>query len=862
MLPAVGKSGSYAVGRHVNLSSFNHWSVLYNVEKGDTSILAQFYYADEELNFVASELDSFDGRKDPERCTALVSKLRKCQDKVLNICNKVMDEAIPEQRIGHEFRAKFPDEVFTETLAGELWFGAECLAAGSTIVNREVESASLRPLAKAVTRSLDQTKEALKVFDKLFADFELSYVSVLVPVKSAKEFRMQQDVTVLMSETLHRALKVGLITQEMVDNCDPILMFTIPRLAIVYGLLYYPHGALNIDVHSSDLSELFRPFQSLLHKIRDLIRTLSKHELYLLEKYLYSLEEPIQREHQELNTLNSEPEAEKFINKFYQSNNNCKQFITDFYSYNFGTSPAACALSQQNANDQATPISTECITDMNSSPSNLVFQQLKVCDISENVDISNSQSSQLQQNQVSCNTHDININEDNFYTTDNFTGGNNGLQSSESSSYTSVSMLNSSPGANQDCVICNDRRQLQRSYSESSASASSYNESYHSPRRLSEPALPNRTRQRHNSISVRNRVYGLPLEFPLSNEISHRTEAAAISFSTASIDSGSNDLEVASDVSSCGTSSVHSDCQDDEEIALAIQAAEIASHREVRSRFTTSRDLIHRLFVCISGVADQLQTNYASDLRNILKCVFDMNSSEIANQIEVNQDVPSALSTSISNNSVDLEFGSHSLSNNDLNHDEIVSNDDGSVENGEDALEEMEKLSEMQDCTDSIITSSKPPVWVPDDESSICMDCSASFTILRRRHHCRNCGKVIDSDNSDVDYEPMESDNETIDSYESDDVDLSEHEDDGVMLSDSWKRISDIFSDCRPNSLPELVRNFSGVNPALNCNANNSVLDCFKKFITNDVIVLVVLSCDRIARSAGATPLVLKGLNC
>ncbi|KAG1655024.1 hypothetical protein GQR58_024745 [Nymphon striatum] len=50
-----------------------------------------------------------------------------------------------------------------------------------------------------------------------------------------------------------------------------------------------------------------------------------------------------------------------------------------------------------------------------------------------------------------------------------------------------------------------------------------------------------------------------------------------------------------------------------------------------------------------------------------------------------------------------------------------------------------------------------------------------------------------DSDNSDVDYEPMESDNETIDSYESDDVDLSEHEDDGVMLSDSWKRIAVIF---------------------------------------------------------------------
>ncbi|KAG1660333.1 hypothetical protein GQR58_022071 [Nymphon striatum] len=98
----------------------------------------------------------------------------------------------------------------------------------------------------------------------------------------------------------------------------------------------------------------------------------------------------------------------------------------------------------------------------------------------------------------------------------------------------------------------------------------------------------------------------------------------------------------------------------------------------------------------------------------------------------------------------------------------------------------------------------------------------------------------VNSDNSDVDNEPMESDNETIDSYECDDVDLSEHEDDGVMLSDSWKRIADIFSDCRPNSLPELVLNLSGVNPALNCNTNNSVLDCFKKFITNDVIDYLV----------------------
>lgn len=36
----------------------------------------------------------------------------------------------------------------------------------------------------------------------------------------------------------------------------------------------------------------------------------------------------------------------------------------------------------------------------------------------------------------------------------------------------------------------------------------------------------------------------------------------------------------------------------------------------------SSEDLVHRLFVCIAGVADQLQTNFAGDLRHILKCVF------------------------------------------------------------------------------------------------------------------------------------------------------------------------------------------------------------------------------------------------
>ena len=74
-----------------------------------------------------------------------------------------------------------------DNLAGQLWFGAECLAAGSSIMNKESESESMRPLAKAVTKSLEKVRqllreqclspqpeytesirENLKIFDRLF----------------------------------------------------------------------------------------------------------------------------------------------------------------------------------------------------------------------------------------------------------------------------------------------------------------------------------------------------------------------------------------------------------------------------------------------------------------------------------------------------------------------------------------------------------------------------------------------------------------------------------------------------------------------------------------------------------------------
>lgn len=34
-------------------------------------------------------------------------------------------------------------------------------------------------------------------------------------------------------------------------------------------------------------------------------------------------------------------------------------------------------------------------------------------------------------------------------------------------------------------------------------------------------------------------------------------------------------------------------------------------------------------------------------------------------------------------------------------------------------------------------------VWTPDNEAKQCMYCQTQFTVIKRRHHCRACGKVV-----------------------------------------------------------------------------------------------------------------------
>ncbi|NXT71691.1 LST2 protein, partial [Chaetops frenatus] len=906
------------------------------IQRTDPQLLAQFYYADEELNQVAAELDSLDGRKDPQRCTLLVNQFRSCQDNVLNIINQIMDECIPHERANRDFCVKFPEEIRHDNLAGQLWFGAECLAAGSIIMNREIESMAMRPLAKDLTRSLEEVrniirdqalrdlnlytekmKDSLKHFDVLFAEFELSYVSAMVPVKSPKEYYVQQEVIVLFCETVERALRLGYLTQDMIDDYEPALMFTIPRLAIVCGLVVYSEGPLNLDHKPEDMSELFRPFHTLLRKIR---QTLTEDELHTLERNLcisQDVDFPVRADPEvpsviapgitttlppkELSAKAENTEAELACSMQYDEQeleqlNRMVHRVGDEMSSllsppSICQSPAHRPSLRNSSSTEASPTrhhldnltdeedrvffmddldgAGEALAGLDSvsdtfawvnnpchdSKQNLQYRDALLyenghqteetlllkdaeSDLSNNNNVEDGKpmSGISVPNSCSClegPDSQLYLNGWDAYGDDaemaeviaHRTGGMKisatvifnpkSPSSSESPVTTPEAAISCVPGsanplANEEedeshklsiaatnclinscvcCGSCEDSREdgvegLKTKHSAGGVLNASYtlvkSKEMDHVDNLDNSVPEQETLKPETSAFLAERDFGSEEQkLPISSKcLAHSSgsqvgaesdsqgEAESISNqekkwekrkplcdkkmdynedassertakedvksrSSSSSQDGLRDSPLSSisssdyesvSVTTCSLSSIYalsslmtsscsSDDIDQEEIQLALQAAKIATREKIRSRFHGSNDLIHRLFVCISGVADQLQTNYASDLRSILKTLFEVmatkpETEDKEKQKKVNHGLRNAALE-------DCALCQESISSSEL----AAKARDGDFED--------------------------PPDWVPDEVCSYCTACKAPFTVIRRKHHCRSCGKIF-----------------------------------------------------------------------------------------------------------------------
>ncbi|XP_015598916.1 uncharacterized protein LOC107269512 isoform X2 [Cephus cinctus] len=53
------------------------------------------------------------------------------------------------------------------------------------------------------------------------------------------------------------------------------------------------------------------------------------------------------------------------------------------------------------------------------------------------------------------------------------------------------------------------------------------------------------------------------------------------------------------------------------------------------------------------------------------------------------------------------------------------------------------EASENSSMEANIVLGKQPPFWVPDCVAPNCMLCDVKFTVIKRRHHCRACGKVL-----------------------------------------------------------------------------------------------------------------------
>lgn len=500
-------------------------------------------------------------------------------------------------------------------------------------MNRETESAEMRPLAKALTKTLENVRnllreaclrnntpngplklnndelitemliESLKIFDRLFAEFELCYVSAMVPVKTTQEYELQELIGVLFSETLHRALKMNLLTQEMIDDYDPALMFTIPRLAIVSGLLMFPHGPLCIDKPVEEMSEMFRPFRTLLHKIRELLWTLNKRELFMLEKLLCDNEQITDlKTVTDISDVNSD--LDDFVNRFYNDYPTCKDFISNFYTVTMSNGNEASADYGNEASELIPDkSSSETVSEFPSDVRKYQFSDDDTHKTSESMDIP-STSGYLVANTVTHDSIVASISDGTEPEIRSESLPDNDCLEVVSAKLSSILLTKDSEQVDkaETSVCCESKVKKAKEplFSRTIDNLDSPDDSGICTENTSLDRSPSldydKTCDCAKSDIDRSELDCKFKHSSQKNKCTYKRTEGKVNAGCASFNRKfsknvkTTQLEKTNEednisVGSSDTSSFNSNCADDEEIALAIQAAEIANRNELRSRF-------------------------------------------------------------------------------------------------------------------------------------------------------------------------------------------------------------------------------------------------------------------------------------
>lgn len=166
------------------------------------------------------------------------------------------------------------------------------------------------------------------------------------------------------------------------------------------------------------------------------------------------------------------------------------------------------------------------------------------------------------------------------------------------------------------------------------------------------------------------------------------------------------------------------------------------SAQELRAAFPNTDDLLQRLFVAISGIADQMHQNFAGQLRTMLQRVFqvctpdeDTEAEMPAEQQEEKVNAEAEQEACVAPQADPVQSPRHMEA-----HSPLHSRPESPHERADSPNSDRSPDHSPQHAYDA---SNSRPVWVPDSNTTACQLCEQPFTVVRRKHHCRSCGQVF-----------------------------------------------------------------------------------------------------------------------